>query len=376
MIETYVDKRPKTNIFGLKTTTRRFNNPGELTRAQLSQLMAYLKAPNADFDKVRHKALIKAKLLDEGTPYVPSDYPIPASYQPTPEPAPKVTEVYKISDTALKPKVTELFSYDPCDTKTCKEDSSSVETSEENTMSNITTLDDIMCVVKQSQNMISLLLEQQAAMTRELNELRRELGKDVEEVVIQPIELPPIDTEFDVNFIANVDTVNKSDTNEYHVDNVPSDDVRVRAAIPLPYQDDDYPSDGLDDEEIIEDTPITTATQYIQYTRAEEAKHVHIQVDPKRVLGHIQLSNREFKRQYGIKPKEVLGVIADILNADPDIKSDSAEYYMYRQSIYERVFRLTKNNLILQYEDGSYEFNQQILGDVFANYQQALLEQE
>jgi hypothetical protein len=110
------------------------------------------------------------------------------------------------------------------------------------------------------------------------------------------------------------------------------------------------------------------------HKRWNEEQSAVPQVSTKKVLPDLTISNNEFKRRYGLKPKEVVDIVADIMNADEDIKSDPAEYFLYAQSIYQSIFAHAKNDLVIQYEDGEYEFNKAIVGDIFTRYQEALAE--
>lgn len=395
MVSTYIDKRTKINVFGLKTTTRMYNQVGELTRNQISYLHAQLDTKKYSFDRVRHEALIKAKIIPVGTPYIPSDFPVPEKYKHLPVNTTDATvntqsETIMINET--KPKVEVLLSVEP-PAQAVEQDVPEVDpafdnsplkfTISEETLKNIT-LGDIMHVVKQSQDLVSILLDNCHEMRNELRELREELkalkaGDDkVEEII--PVAAIKIDDEIHPEFRdvepaplhhgmvlvdVNVDQdeqgseVTYSETDNY-------DEAEYEEPI----------DDGLDDVGDDEDdiaAVVSSYTDFIHKRHTEQQSAVPA-VSTKKVLPDLTISNNEFKRRYGLKPKEVVDIVADIMNADEDIKSDPAEYYLYAQSIYESIFAHAKNDLVIQYEDGEYEFNKAVVGDIFTRYQEALAE--
>ena len=392
MVSTYIDKRSKINVFGLKTTTRMYNKVGELTRNQISYLHAQLDTEKYSFDRVRHEALIKAKIIPVGTPYTPSDFPVPEKYQHLPVNTTDATvntksETIMINET--KPKVEVLMSFDPPaqvieqdvpEVDPAFNDASLKYTISEETLKNIT-LGDIMHVVKQSQDLVSILLDNCHEMRNELRELRAELkalksGDDeVEEIV--PVTAVKIDNEIHPDF-------HEVEPAPHHhgmvVDvNVDQDEqgAEVTYSESDNYVDVDYEEpidDGLDDVDDDEIAAVVSSyTDFVRKRHMEQQSAVPA-VSTKKVLPDLTISNNEFKRRYGLKPKEVVDIVADIMNADDDIKSDPAEYFMYAQSIYESIFAHAKNDLVIQYEDGEYEFNKAIVGDIFTRYQEALAE--
>ena len=393
MVSTYIDKRTKINVFGLKTTTRMHNQVGELTRNQISYLHAQLDTKKYSFDRVRHEALIKAKIIPVGTPYIPSDFPVPEKYQHLPVNTTDATvntksETIMINET--KPKVEVLLSSEPPaqaveqavpEVDPAFDNSPLKFTISEETLKNIT-LGDIMHVVKQSQDLVSILLDNCHEMRNELRELREELKAlkcnpdDVVEIV--PVDAIKIDNEIHPDFHdvepaplhhdmvlvdVNVDQdeqgseVTYSETDNY-------DEAEYEEPI-------DDGLDDADDEDVA--AVVSSYTDFIHKRHMEQQSTVPA-VSTKKVLPDLTISNNEFKRRYGLKPKEVVDIVADIMNADEDIKSDPAEYYLYAQSIYQSIFAHAKNDLVIQYEDGEYEFNKAIVGDIFTRYQEALAE--
>lgn len=391
MVSTYIDKRTKINVFGLKTTTRMYNKVGELTRNQISYLHAQLDTEKYSFDRVRHEALIKAKIIPVGTPYIPSDFPVPEKYKHLPVNTTVATvntqsETIMINET--KPKVEVLLSVEP-PAQVIEQDVPEVDpafdnsplkfTISEETLKNIT-LGDIMHVVKQSQDLVSILLDNCHEMRNELRELRDELKalkSNAVDVVEDAVETPPIgsvkiSSEIHPDFHA-------VEPAPLHYDMVVTD-VNVdqdEQIAKVTYNEADYEEpidDGLDD--IIDEDVEAAANGYMDFVhkrRSEEQSAVP-PVSTKKVLPDLTITNNEFKRRYGLKPKEVVDIVADIMNADEDIKSDPAEYFLYAQSIYQSIFAHAKNDLVIQYEDGEYEFNKAIVGDIFTRYQEALAE--
>ena len=392
MISTYIDKRTKINVFGLKTTTRTHNKVGELTRNQISYLHAQLDTKKYSFDRVRHEALIKAKIIPVGTPYIPSDFPVPEKYQhlpvnPTDATVNTKSETIMINET--KPKVEVLMSFDPPAqvieqdvpvVDPAFDDASLKYTISEETLKNIT-LGDIMHVVKQSQDLVSILLDNCHEMRNELRELREELKalqSNTEDTVEDAVETPPtgtikINTELHPDFHA-------VEPAPLHYGMVAVDvnvDQDEQIAEVTYSESEDYEEpidDGLDD--IIDEDVEAGANSYMDFVhkRWSEEQSAVPAVSTKKVLPDLTISNNEFKRRYGLKPKEVVDIVADIMNADEDIKSDPAEYFLYAQSIYQSIFAHAKNNLVIQYEDGEYGFNKAIVGDIFTRYQEALAE--
>ena len=392
MISTYIDKRTKINVFGLKTTTRMYNQVGELTRNQISYLHAQLDTKKYSFDRVRHEALIKAKIIPVGTPYIPSDFPVPEKYQHLPDNTTDATvntksETIMINET--KPKVEVLMSFDPPANVPAKQEPAVDPVPEvgvtkymisEETLKNIT-LGDIMHVVKQSQDLVSILLDNCHEMRNELRELRDELKalkSNADDAVEDVVETPPI---------SSVKISSEIHPDFHAVEPAPlhygmvAVDVNVdqdEQIAEVTYNEtEDYEEpidDGLDD--IIDEDVEAAANSYMDFVhkrRSEEQSAVPA-VSTKKVLPDLTISNNEFKRRYGLKPKEVVDIVADIMNADEDIKSDPAEYFLYAQSIYQSIFAHAKNDLVIQYEDGEYEFNKAIVGDIFTRYQEALAE--
>ena len=391
MVSTYIDKRTKINVFGLKTTTRTHNKVGELTRNQISYLLAQLDTKKYSFDRVRHEALIKAKIIPVGTPYIPSDFPVPEKYRHLPVNTTDATvntksETIMINET--KPKVEVLLSVEPPAqvieqdvpvVDPAFDDASLKYTISEETLKNIT-LGDIMHVVKQSQDLVSILLDNCHEMRNELRELRDELKalkSNAVDVVEDAVETPPI---------GSVKISGEIHPDFHAVEPAPLHygmvvtDVNVdqdEQIAKVTYNESDYEEpidDGLDD--IIDEDVEAAANSYMDFVhkRRNEEQSTVPAVSTKKVLPDLTISNNEFKRRYGLKPKEVVDIVADIMNADEDIKSDPAEYYLYAQSIYESIFAHAKNDLIIQYEDGEYEFNKAIVGDIFTRYQEALAE--
>lgn len=391
MVSTYIDKRTKINVFGLKTTTRTHNKVGELTRNQISYLHAQLDTKKYSFDRVRHEALIKAKIIPVGTPYIPSDFPVPEKYQHLPvntTPATVNTKSETIMINETKPKVEVLMSFDP-PAQVIEQDIPEVDpafegtslkyTISEETLKNIT-LGDIMHVVKQSQDLVSILLDNCHEMRNELRELREELKalkSNAVDAVEDAVETPPIGT---------IKTSTEIDPDFHAVEPAPLHHGMVVADVnvdqdeqiaEVTYNESDYEEpidDGLDD--IIDEDVEAAANSYVDFVhkRWNEEQSAVPQVSTKKVLPDLTISNNEFKRRYGLKPKEVVDIVADIMNADEDIKSDPAEYFLYAQSIYQSIFAHAKNDLVIQYEDGEYEFNKAIVGDIFTRYQEALAE--
>ena len=387
MVSTYIDKRTKINVFGLKTTTRTHNKVGELTRNQISYLLAQLDTKKYSFDRVRHEALIKAKIIPVGTPYIPSDFPVPEKYRHLPVNTTDATVNTKsetIMINEIKPKVEVLLSVEPPAqvieqdvpvVDPAFDDASLKYTISEETLKNIT-LGDIMHVVKQSQDLVSILLDNCHEMRNELRELRDELKalkSNAVDVVEDAVETPPIGSgEIHPDFHA-------VEPAPLHYGMVVTD-VNVdqdEQIAKVTYNESDYEEpidDGLDD--IIDEDVEAAANSYMDFVhkRRNEEQSTVPAVSTKKVLPDLTISNNEFKRRYGLKPKEVVDIVADIMNADEDIKSDPAEYYLYAQSIYESIFAHAKNDLIIQYEDGEYEFNKAVVGDIFTRYQEALAE--
>ena len=392
MVSTYIDKRTKINVFGLKTTTRTHNKVGELTRNQISYLHAQLDTKKYSFDRVRHEALIKAKIIPVGTPYIPSDFPVPEKYQHLPVNTTDATvntksETIMINET--KPKVEVLMSFDPPANVPVQEvpavdpmpeASVAKYTISEETLKNIT-LGDIMHVVKQSQDLVSILLDNCHEMRNELRELRDELKalkSNAEDTVEDAVETPPtgtikINTELHPGFYAI------EPAPLHHgmvvVDVNVDQDEQIAEVTYNETEDYEEPiDDGLDD--IVDEDVEAAANSYMDFVhkRWSEEQSAVPAVSTKKVLPDLTISNNEFKRRYGLKPKEVVDIVADIMNADEDIKSDPAEYFLYAQSIYQSIFAHAKNNLMIQYEDGEYEFNKAIVGDIFTRYQEALAE--
>lgn len=391
MVSTYIDKRTKINVFGLKTTTRTHNKVGELTRNQISYLHAQLDTKKYSFDRVRHEALIKAKIIPVGTPYIPSDFPVPEKYQHLPVNTTDATvntksETIMINET--KPKVEVLMSFDP-PAQVIEQDVPEVDpafegaslkyTISEDTLKNIT-LGDIMHVVKQSQDLVSILLDNCHEMRNELRELREELKalkSNAVDAVEDAVETPPIGT---------IKTSTEIHPDFHAVEPAPLHHGMVVADVnvdqdeqiaEVTYNETDYEEpidDGLDD--IIDEDVEAAANSYMDFVhkRRNEEQSAVPAVSTKKVLPDLTISNNEFKRWYGLKPKEVVDIVADIMNADEDIKSDPAEYFLYAQSIYQSIFAHAKNDLVIQYEDGEYEFNKAIVGDIFTRYQEALAE--
>lgn len=394
MVSTYIDKRTKINVFGLKTTTRMYNKVGELTRNQISYLHAQLDTMKYSFDRVRHEALIKAKIIPVGTPYTPSDFPVPEKYQhlpvnPTDATVNTQSETIMINET--KPKVEVLMSFDPPaqvieqdvpEVDPAFNDASLKYTISEETLKNIT-LGDIMHVVKQSQDLVSILLDNCHEMRNELRELRDELkalksnNDEVEEII------PTTSVKFDNEIHPDFHEVEPAPLHHgiVLVDvNVDQDEqgAEVTYSEADNYDEAEYEEpidDGLDDVGDDDDVAaaVSSYTDFIHKRHTEQQSTVPA-VSTKKVLPDLTISNNEFKRRYGLKPKEVVDIVADIMNADEDIKSDPAEYFLYAQSIYESIFAHAKNDLVIQYEDGEYEFNKAIVGDIFTRYQEALAE--
>lgn len=388
MVSTYIDKRTKINVFGLKTTTRMHNKVGELTRNQISYLHALLDTKKYSFDRVRHEALIKAKIIPVGTPYIPSDFPVPEKYQHLPVNTTDATvntksETIMINET--KPKVEVLMSFDPPANVPVQEvpavdpmpEASVVKyTISEETLKNIT-LGDIMHVVKQSQDLVSILLDNCHEMRNELRELREELkvlksnDDEAQEIVlVNPIK---IDTEIHPDFheVEPVPLHHGMVAVDVNVDQ----DEQIAEVTYNETEDYEEPiDDGLDD--VIDEDVEASANSYMDFVhkRWSEEQSAVPAVSTKKVLPDLTISNNEFKRRYGLKPKEVVDIVADIMNADEDIKSDPAEHFLYAQSIYQSIFAHAKNDLVIQYEDGEYEFNKAIVGDIFTRYQEALAE--
>lgn len=392
MVSTYIDKRTKINVFGLKTTTRMYNKVGELTRNQISYLHAQLDTKKYSFDRVRHEALIKAKIIPVGTPYIPSDFPVPEKYQHLPLNTTDATvntksETIMINET--KPKVEVLMSFDPPANVPVQEvpavdpafdDASLKYTISEEMLKNIT-LGDIMHVVKQSQDLVSILLDNCHEMRNELRELRDELKalkSNAVDVVEDAVETPPIGS-------VKISTENHSEIHAvepaplHHgmvaVDvNVDQDEQGAEVTYNETEDYEEPIDDGLDD--IIDEDVEAAANSYMDFVhkRRNEEQLAVPAVSTKKVLPDLTISNNEFKRRYGLKPKEVVDIVADIMNADEDVKSDPAEYFLYAQSIYQSIFAHAKNDLVIQYEDGEYEFNKAIVGDIFTRYQEALAE--
>lgn len=391
MVSTYIDKRTKINVFGLKTTTRMYNKVGELTRNQISYLHAQLDTEKYSFDRVRHEALIKAKIIPVGTPYTPSDFPVPEKYQHLPVNTTDATvntksETIMINET--KPKVEVLMSFDPPANVPVQEvpavdpmpEASVVKyTISEETLKNIT-LGDIMHVVKQSQDLVSILLDNCHEMRNELRELRDELKvlkSNADDVVDDVVETPPISA---VKISTDIHPeFHSAEPAPLHHGMV-AVDVNVdqeEQGAEVTYTEADYEEpidDGLDD--VIDEDVEAAANSYMDFVhkRWSEEQSAVPAVSTKKVLPDLTISNNEFKRRYGLKPKEVVDIVADIMNADEDIKSDPAEYFLYAQSIYQSIFAHAKNDLVIQYEDGEYEFNKAIVGDIFTRYQEALAE--
>ena len=391
MVSTYIDKRTKINVFGLKTTTRTHNKVGELTRNQISYLHAQLDTKKYSFDRVRHEALIKAKIIPVGTPYIPSDFPVPEKYQHLPDNTTDATVNTKsetIMINEIKPKVEVLMSFDPPAqvieqdvpvVDPAFDDASLKYTISEETLKNIT-LGDIMHVVKQSQDLVSILLDNCHEMRNELRELRDELKalkSNAVDVVEDAVETPPIGS---VKISGEIHPdLHAVEPAPLHYGMVVTD-VNVdqdEQIAKVTYNESDYEEpidDGLDD--IIDEDVEAAANSYMDFVhkRRNEEQSTVPAVSTKKVLPDLTISNNEFKRRYGLKPKEVVDIVADIMNADEDIKSDPAEYYLYAQSIYESIFAHAKNDLIIQYEYGEYEFNKAVVGDIFTRYQEALAE--
>lgn len=391
MVSTYIDKRTKINVFGLKTTTRMYNKVGELTRNQISYLHAQLDTEKYSFDRVRHEALIKAKIIPVGTPYTPSDFPVPEKYQHLPVNTTDATvntksETIMINET--KPKVEVLMSFDP-PAQVIEQDVPEVDPAfddaslkymiSEETLKNIT-LGDIMHVVKQSQDLVSILLDNCHEMRNELRELRDELKalkSNAADVVEDVVETPPVGTvKISTEIHPEFHAVEPAPLHHGMVAvdvNVDQDEQIAKVT----YNETDYEEpidDGLDD--IIDEDVEAAANSYMDFVhkRWSEEKSAVPAVSTKKVLPDLTISNNEFKRRYGLKPKEVVDIVADIMNADEDVKSDPAEYFLYAQSIYQSIFAHAKNDLVIQYEDGEYEFNKAIVGDIFTRYQEALAE--
>lgn len=388
MVSTYIDKRTKINVFGLKTTTRTHNKVGELTRNQISYLHAQLDTKRYSFDRVRHEALIKAKIIPVGTPYIPSDFPVPEKYQhlpvnPTDATVNTKSETIMINET--KPKVEVLMAFDPPASVPVQQEPAVDPMTEssvtkymisEETLKNIT-LGDIMHVVKQSQDLVSILLDNCHEMRNELRELREELKalkcnpNDVVEII--PANPVKLDNEIHPEF-------HEAEPAPLHhgmvvVDvNVDQDEQIAEVTYNETDEYEEPIDDGLDD--IIDEDVEAAANSYIDFVhkRWSEEQSAVPAVSTKKVLPDLTISNNEFKRRYGLKPKEVVDIVADIMNADEDIKSDPAEYFLYAQSIYQSIFAHAKNDLVIQYEDGEYEFNKAIVGDIFTRYQEALAE--
>ena len=392
MVSTYIDKRTKINVFGLKTTTRTHNKVGELTRNQISYLHAQLDTKKYSFDRVRHEALIKAKIIPVGTPYIPSDFPVPEKYQHLPvntTPATVNTKSETIMINETKPKVEVLMSFDP-PAQVIEQDIPEVDpafegtslkyTISEETLKNLT-LGDIMHVVKQSQDLVSILLDNCHEMRNELRELRDELKalkSNAADAVEDVVETPPVGTvKISTELHPDFHAVEPAPLHHGMVAvdvNVDQDEQITEVTY---NETDDYEEpidDGLDD--IIDEDVEAAANSYVDFVhkRWNEEQSAVPQVSTKKVLPDLTISNNEFKRRYGLKPKEVVDIVADIMNADEDIKSDPAEYFLYAQSIYQSIFAHAKNDLVIQYEDGEYEFNKAIVGDIFTRYQEALAE--
>lgn len=392
MVSTYIDKRTKINVFGLNTTTRTHNKVGELTRNQISYLHAQLDTKKYSFDRVRHEALIKAKIIPVGTPYIPSDFPVPEKYQHLPNNTTDATvntksETIMINET--KPKVEVLMSFDPPANVPVQEAPAVDPVPDvgvtkymisEETLKNIT-LGDIMHVVKQSQDLVSILLDNCHEMRNELRELRDELKalkSNAADAVEDVVETPPtgtikISTELHPDFhaVEPAPLHNGMVVVDVNVDQ----DEQIAEVTYNETEDYEGPiDDGLDD--IIDEDVGAAANNYMDFVhkRWSEEQSAVPAVSTKKVLPDLTISNNEFKRRYGLKPKEVVDIVADIMNADEDIKSDPAEYFLYAQSIYQSIFAHAKNNLVIQYEDGEYEFNKAIVGDIFTRYQEALAE--
>ena len=392
MVSTYIDKRTKINVFGLKTTTRTHNKVGELTRNQISYLHAQLDTKKYSFDRVRHEALIKAKIIPVGTPYIPSDFPVPEKYQHLPVNTTDATvntksETIMINET--KPKVEVLMSFDP-PAQVIEQDVPEVDpafegaslkyTISEETLKNIT-LGDIMHVVKQSQDLVSILLDNCHEMRNELRELREELKalkSNAVDAVEDAVETPPIGSvKISTDIHPDFHAVEPASLHYGMVVTDVNVDQDEQIAKVTYNETDDYEEpidDGLDD--IIDEDVEAAANSYMDFVhkRRNEEQSAVPQVSIKKVLPDLTVSNNEFKRRYGLKPKEVVDIVADIMNADEDIKSDPAEYFLYAQSIYQSIFAHAKNDLVIQYEDGEYEFNKAIVGDIFTRYQEALAE--
>ena len=392
MVSTYIDKRTKINVFGLKTTTRTHNKVGELTRNQISYLHAQLDTKKYSFDRVRHEALIKAKIIPVGTPYIPSDFPVPEKYQHLPVNTTDATvntksETIMINET--KPKVEVLMSFDP-PAQVIEQDVPEVDpafegaslkyTISEETLKNIT-LGDIMHVVKQSQDLVSILLDNCHEMRNELRELREELKalkSNAVDAVEDAVETPPIGSvKISTDIHPDFHAVEPASLHYGMVVTDVNVDQDEQIAKVTYNETDDYEEpvdDGLDD--IIDEDVEAAANSYMDFVhkRRNEEQSAVLQVSIKKVLPELTVSNNEFKRRYGLKPKEVVDIVADIMNADEDIKSDPAEYFLYAQSIYQSIFAHAKNDLVIQYEDGEYEFNKAIVGDIFTRYQEALAE--
>ena len=392
MVSTYIDKRTKINVFGLKTTTRMYNQVGELTRNQISYLHAQLDTKKYSFDRVRHEALIKAKIIPVGTPYIPSDFPVPEKYQHLPDNTTDATvntksETIMINET--KPKVEVLMSFDPPANVPAKQEPAVDPVPEvgvtkymisEETLKNIT-LGDIMHVVKQSQDLVSILLDSCHEMRNELRELRDELKalkSNADDAVEDVVETPPISSvKISSEIHPDFHAVEPAPLHYgmVAVDVNADQDEQIAEVTYNETEDYEEPiDDGLDD--IIDEDVEAAANSYMDFVhkrRSEEQSAVPA-VSTKKVLPDLTISNNEFKRRYGLKPKEVVDIVADIMNADEDIKSDPAEYFLYAQSIYQSIFAHAKNDLVIQYEDGEYEFNKAIVGDIFTRYQEALAE--
>lgn len=392
MISTYIDKRTKINVFGLKTTTRMYNQVGELTRNQISYLHAQLDTKKCSFDRVRHEALIKAKIIPVGTPYTPSDFPVPEKYKHLPVNTTDATvntqsETIMINET--KPKVEVLLSSEPPAQAVEQAvpvvdpvfDNSLLKYSiSEETLKNIT-LGDIMHVVKQSQDLVSILLDNCHEMRNELRELRDELKalKSNTENTVEDAEETPLIGTIKISTELHPDFHAVEPAPLHHgmvvVDvNVDQDEQGAEVTYSESEDYEEPIDDGLDD--IIDEDVEAAANSHIDFVhkRWSEEQSAVPAVSTKKVLPDLTISNNEFKRRYGLKPKEVVDIVADIMNADEDIKSDPAEYFLYAQSIYQSIFAHAKNDLVIQYEDGEYEFNKAIVGDIFTRYQEALAE--
>lgn len=392
MVSTYIDKRTKINVFGLKTTTRTHNKVGELTRNQISYLHAQLDTKKYSFDRVRHEALIKAKIIPVGTPYIPSDFPVPEKYKHLPVNTTDATvntqsETIMINET--KPNVQVLMSFDPPASVPVKQEPAVDPIPDvgvtkymisEETLKNIT-LGDIMHVVKQSQDLVSILLDNCHEMRNELRELRDELKalkSNTVDVVDDAVETPLVDA-VKISTDIHPEFHSAEPAPLHHgmvaVDVNVDQDEQIAEVTYSESEDYEEPiDDGLDD--IIDEDVEAAANSYIDFVhkRWSEEQSAVPPVSTKKVLPDLTISNNEFKRRYGLKPKEVVDIVADIMNVDEDVKSDPAEYFLYAQSIYQSIFAHAKNDLVIQYEDGEYEFNKAIVGDIFTRYQEALAE--